>query len=176
MKALTISKSETLRSVIISSFALLLIYFTPAISHLINFPLYLIEPMRLMLILAMVHSNRQNAFLLAISLPLFSFAVSGHPVFYKMLLISAELLLNVWLYFMFLRIFKNSFTAMLTGIVISKAVYYLVKAILISLAVAGPGLFSTPIWIQVLTTLIFSGYAYAMLNGKEMETSAKGSK
>ncbi len=169
MKAITISKSETLRSVIIGSFALLLIYFTPALSHLLNFPLYLIEPMRLMLIIAMVHSNRQNAFLLAISLPLFSFAVSGHPVFYKMLLISAELALNVYLYFMFVRIFKNSFTAMLSGIVISKMVYYLVKAVLISLAVTGPGLFSTPIWIQVLTTLIFSGYAFVILNRKKAE-------
>jgi len=169
MKAITISKSETLRSVIIGSFALLLIYFTPALSHLLNFPLYLIEPMRLMLIIAMVHSNRQNAFLLAISLPLFSFAVSGHPVFYKMLLISAELALNVYLYFMFVRIFKNSFTAMLSGIVISKVVYYLVKAVLISLAVTGPGLFSTPIWIQVLTTLIFSGYAFVILNRKKAE-------
>lgn len=167
MKAITISKSETFRSVIISSFALLLIYFTPALSHLLNFPLYLIEPMRLMLIVAMVHSNKQNAYLLAITLPLFSFAVSGHPVFYKMLLISAELTLNVWLYFIFLRVFKNNFTAMLTGIVISKAVYYLVKAVLISLAVTGPGLFSTPIWIQVLTTLIFSGYAFVILNRKK---------
>ena len=176
MRALTISKSETFRSVIISSFALLAVYFTPALSHLLNFPLYLIEPMRLMLIVAMVHSNKQNAFLLAISLPLFSFAVSGHPVFYKMLLISAELTLNVWLFFMFLRIVKNSFTAMLTSIVISKAVYYLVKAVLISLAVSGPGLFSTPIWIQVLTTLIFSGYAFVMLNGKGLKISGKDSK
>jgi hypothetical protein len=169
MKAITISKSETFNSIIINSAALLLVYFTPALSHLLNFPLYLIEPMRLMLILAMVHSNRQNAFLLAISLPLFSFAVSGHPVFYKMLLISAELTLNVWLYFVFLRVFKNSFTAMLSGIVISKVAYYLVKAVLISLAVTGPGLFSTPIWIQVITTLIFSGYAFAILKKKSAE-------
>jgi hypothetical protein len=167
MKAITISKPESFNSIIINSAALLLVYFTPALSHLLNFPLYLIEPMRLMLIVAMVHSNRQNAFLLAISLPLFSFAASGHPVFYKMLLISAELTLNVWLYFMFLRIFKNSFTAMLSGIVLSKVVYYLIKALLISLAVTGPGLFSTPIWIQVLTTLIFSGYAFIILNKKK---------
>jgi hypothetical protein len=166
MKAITISKSETFNSIIINSAALLLVYFTPALSHLLNFPLYLIEPMRLMLIVAMVHGSRQNAFLLAITLPLFSFAVSGHPVFYKMLLISAELTLNVWLYFMFLRVFKNSFTAMLSGIVISKVAYYLVKAVLISLAVTGPGLFSTPIWIQVITTLIFSGYAFVILKKK----------
>lgn len=170
MKAASLPKPLVINSVIINAIALLLIYFTPTLSHLLNFPLYLIEPMRLMLILAMVHSNRQNAFLLAISLPLFSFAVSGHPVFYKMLLISAELTLNVWLYFMFLKVFRNSFTAMLTGILLSKTVYYLLKAVIISLAFTGPGLFATPIWIQIVTTLAFSGYAYVLLDRKGSES------
>jgi hypothetical protein len=167
MKEATLSRTSLINSIVINSAALVLIYFTPAISHLLNFPLYLIEPMRLMLILAMVHSNRQNAFLLAVSLPLFSFAVSGHPVFYKMLLISAELTLNVWLYYFFLKTFKNSFFAMLTGILISKTVYYLLKALLISLVIAEPGLFATPIYMQIVTTIVFSGYAYLMLHAIE---------
>ncbi len=171
MNEAILKKPTLTSSIAINSAALLLIYFTPAISHLMNFPLYLIEPMRLMLIIAMVHSNRQNAFLLAISLPLFSFAVSGHPVFYKMLLISAELTLNVWLYFIFLKVFRNSFTAMLSGIVISKVVYYLLKALLISMMITGPGLFATPIWVQVLTTLIFSGYAFVVLRKRDAENA-----
>jgi len=161
-----ISKPLIIRSIVINSAALLLIYFTPALSHLLNFPLYLIEPMRLILILAMVHSNRSNAFLLAITLPLFSFAVSGHPVFYKILLISAELTLNVWLFFFLSDKLKNGFSAMLLSIVVSKAVYYLLKAGLISVALIGPGLFSTPLWIQLLTTLVFSIYALVLLKGK----------
>jgi len=166
MKAVTITKPVLINSIIINSIAVVLIYFTPALSHLLNFPLYLIEPMRLMLILAMVHSNKQNAFLLALTLPLFSFAISAHPVFYKMLLISAELSLNVWLYYLLLKTFKNNFTALLTSILISKVAYYILKAVLIYTLLLEPGLFSTPVWIQLLTSLVFSAYAFLVLRGK----------
>ena len=166
MKAATLSKPVMVRSFIINSAALVLIYFTPALSHLLNFPLYLIEPMRLMVILAMVHGSRSNAYLLALTLPLFSYAVSAHPVFYKMLLISAELTLNVWLFYLLNNRLKNSFIAMIGGILLSKVAYYVVKAILISFAVAGPGLFSTPVWIQFITTLIFGVYATIVLTKK----------
>lgn len=157
----TLSK-PVINSFIINAAALLLIYFTPAISHLLNFPLYLAEPMRLMLILAMVHGDKRNAYLLAVTLPLFSFAISAHPVFYKMLLISAELTLNVWLFFMLRNRLKNDFAAMLSAIILSKLAYYLFKAIFISVALIGPGLISTPIWIQLLTSVLFSGYVFLM--------------
>ena len=168
MKAVTITKPVLINSLIINSVAVVLIYFTPALSHLLNFPLYLIEPMRLMLILAMVHSNKQNAFLLALTLPLFSFAISAHPVFYKMLLISAELTLNVWLYYMLFKAFKNNFTALLSSILISKVAYYILKAVLIYTLLLEPGLFSTPIWIQLITSLVFSTYAFFVLRGKNL--------
>lgn len=168
MKAVTITKPVLINSIIINSVAVVLIYFTPALSHLLNFPLYLIEPMRLMLILAMVHSNKQNAFLLALTLPLFSFAISAHPVFYKMLLISAELTLNVWLYYLLFKTFKNNFTALLSSILISKAAYYILKAILIYTLLLEPGLFSTPIWIQLITSLVFSTYAFFILRRKKL--------
>ncbi|MBK6346396.1 MAG: hypothetical protein IPN08_07655 [Bacteroidales bacterium] len=162
----TLSKPLIIKSVVINSAAILLIYFTPALSHLLNFPLYLIEPMRLMLILAMVHSNRSNAYLLAITLPLFSFAVSGHPVFFKMLLITTELTLNVWLFFLLSHKIKSIFTAMLLSVILSKIAYYSLKAGLISFAVIGPGLFSTPVLIQIITTLIFSTYTFLILGKK----------
>lgn len=163
MKAATLQNPLVRNSVIINSAALVLIYFTPALSHILNFPLYLIEPMRLMLVLAMVHSDRRNAFLLAATLPLFSFAISAHPVFYKMMLITAELTLNVWIFYMLNSRLKNSFAAMLGSILLSKGVYYLLKAVFISTAFIGPGLFSTPIWIQVVTSLVFSMYAFSLL-------------
>lgn len=160
----TITRQQIVKSLVLNSAALLLIYFTPALSHFLNFPLYLIEPMRLMLILAMVHSNRQNAYLLAATLPLFSYAVSGHPQFYKMLLISAELTLNVWLFYKLSGRISQVFTAMMLSVVSSKIVYYLLKALLISTMLIGPGLFSTPIWIQVMMTVIFSVYAFLVIN------------
>jgi len=163
MSTLVVARKPVISSILINSAALLLIYFIPTLSHLLNFPLYLIEPMRLMLILAMVHGDRRNAYLLAATLPLFSFAISAHPVFYKMVLISAELTLNVWLFFMLRERFRNNFAAMVSAIILSKVAYYLLKAIFISAVLIVPGLFSTPIWIQLLTTLIFSGYAFLVL-------------
>jgi hypothetical protein len=168
MKATAISKPLAINSLIINSMALLLIYFTPTISHLLNFPLYLIEPMRLMLILAMVHSDRRNAYLLAITLPVFSFAVSGHPLFYKMLLISAELTLNVWIFYLLKDKFKNVFASMLTAIVLSKVAYYLLKALFIFTALIGPGIFSTPLWVQIITSLAFASYAFLIINKRNI--------
>ncbi|KAF5070567.1 hypothetical protein DSECCO2_220770 [anaerobic digester metagenome] len=166
MSTASLSRRTITNSIIINTTAILLIYFTPALSHFLNFPLYLIEPMRLMLVLAMIHSDRRNAYLLALTLPLFSFAVSAHPAIYKMLLITFELLFNVWLFYTFRNRMKNIFAAMVSAIIISKAAYYGFKAIFISLALIGPGLISTPIWIQLLITLLFSCYALLLLKNK----------
>ena len=169
MKLAVNTRPLAINNLVLNSAGLLLIYFTPALSHLLNFPLYLIEPMRLVLIVAMLHSDRRNAYLLALTLPVFSFAVSAHPVFYKMLLISAELSLNVWLFFMLRNKFRNDFAAMLSAIVISKVAYYLLKFGFIYFALIGTGLFSTPIWIQVVTSFIFSAYAFMILRNSKKE-------
>ena len=166
MYVIATPRKTMISSIIINSVALLLIYFTPALSHLLNFPLYLVEPMRLMIVLAMLHSDKRNAFILAATLPLFSFAISAHPVFYKMLLISAELTINVWLFYAFRERMRNNFTAMISAIVLSKAVYYLLKSLFISAALLGAGLFSTPIWIQGITTLVFGAYAFIVFKGR----------
>jgi hypothetical protein len=166
MYVIATPRKTMISSIIINSVALLLIYFTPALSHLLNFPLYLVEPMRLMIVLAMLHSDKRNAFILAATLPLFSFAISAHPVFYKMLLISAELIINVWLFYALRERMRNNFTAMISAIVLSKAVYYLLKSLFISAALLGAGLFSTPIWIQGITTLVFGAYAFIAFRGR----------
>jgi hypothetical protein len=157
------TRKEAISGLLINISALLLIYFTPALSHLLNFPLYLAEPMRLMLVLAILHSGQRNAYLLAFTLPLFSFAVSAHPVIFKMLLITAELLLNVWLFYFLRSRMRSAFAAMASAIAISKAAYYGLKAVFISVALLGPGLISTPVWIQAMTTVIFSLYSMAII-------------
>jgi len=141
--------------------ALAFIYFVPAISHLLSLPVYLIEPMRLMLILALVHTTKQNAYIIALSLPLFSFLISAHPVLPKMVLISFELVLNVFLFFAILKRFNNTFLAILVSIISSKLIYYVIKFGLIKLALIDSGLISTPIVIQVIMVLIFSGYLFS---------------
>jgi len=141
--------------------ALAFIYFVPAISHLLSLPVYLIEPMRLMLILALVHTTKQNAYIIALSLPLFSFLISAHPVLPKMILISFELVLNVFLFFAILKRFNNTFLAILVSIVLSKLIYYVIKFGLIKLTLIDSGLISTPIVIQIIIVLIFSGYLFS---------------
>lgn len=148
------------RSILFDIIAITFIYFVPAISHLLSLPVYLIEPMRLMLILALVHTTKQNAYILAITMPLFSFLISSHPVFSKMLLITFELGLNVFLFHLLVSKFKHTFLPILLSILGSKIIYYILKFGLIQFAILKSGLISTPILIQIVMTLTFSGYLY----------------
>lgn len=147
-------------SLLIDGLAIAFIYFVPTLSHLLNLPVYLIEPMRVMLVLAMVHTHKNNAYLLALTLPLFSYLVSGHPYVLKTVLISTELVLNVWLFYRLQNIFRSSFFSMLVAIIASKTFYYALKATMISLAFIQSDLFSTPILMQVIMTILFSGYVF----------------
>jgi hypothetical protein len=163
--ALSLSKPDV-KTLLFYAFALAFIYFVPALSHMLALPVYFIEPMRLMLIIAIAHTSKRNAFIVAATLPLFSFLVSAHPHLIKMLVITAELLLNVWLFYFILKKTGNAFVSMLSSIVISKGVYYLIKFGLISTLVMTGSLVSIPLGIQLITTLIFSGYLYLALRNK----------
>ncbi len=154
----SIASKQSIINILLDILALAFIYFVPAISHLVSLPVYFIEPMRLMLILALVHTNRQNAYILALSLPLFSFLVSAHPVLPKMFLIAFELSLNVFLFFLLVKKFKNLFFPIFISIVGSKIIYYIIKFGLIQFSVLKSGLISTPILIQVVMTILFSIY------------------
>ena len=158
-----ISKS-TIKSSIFDLFAIAAIYMVPTFSHLFALPIYFIEPMRLMLILAIAHTSKKNAYLLAATLPIFSFVVSAHPVFLKTLLISGELLVNVWLFFLLSERIKNKFGAMVISIAISKMAYYAIKFILLSFVLLQGSLISTPILIQMVTMFLFGGYIFLNKN------------
>ncbi|MCB2219698.1 MAG: hypothetical protein KQI35_04820 [Bacteroidetes bacterium] len=165
-----IRSNVNIKSILIDVVGLAFIYFVPTLSHLAGLPLYLLEPMRIMLILAMAHTTQKNAYILALTLPLFSFAISMHPTLVKTLLITAELVLNVWLFYFLLKKVSNQFVAMLSSILLSKVVYYLVKFLLISLVVMQTDLFSTPVLLQFATAFIFSGYIYLIYRRRELLT------
>ncbi|HNS29697.1 MAG TPA: hypothetical protein PKL52_04105 [Tenuifilaceae bacterium] len=150
---------RTIGYLLFDTLALLFIFLVPAISHLLNFPLYLIEPMRIVLILALAHTTRRNAYIIALTLPLFSYLISAHPVFYKMLLISGELTLNVWLFYTIFGKIRHRFVAILSSIVLSKALYYLAKFVVLALILKlAEGIVTTPLYIQSATTVVFSVY------------------
>ena len=105
----TLSKSNARTIGITDAAAVLLIFLVPALSHLTAVPFYLADPMRLAVLGALlVTRNWKNSLALAVALPLVSFAISGHPVFPKCLVIAAELSVNVLLFAGFVRLFERA--------------------------------------------------------------------
>lgn len=143
---------------IVDILALVFIYFLPVISGFIDFPLYLVDPMRMMIILALAHTNKSNSYFLAILLPLFSFFIGGHPYFLKTSIILLELLLNIYLFYYLLSKIKNPFFSMLISIIVCKAFYYGLKFLLINLTLIEGSLLSTPFKYQIITAVVFSLY------------------
>lgn len=152
-------KSKT-HIIIFDLLAVVAIYLVPSISHFLDFPLYYIDPMRLILILSLVYTNRNNTFLIAATLPIVSLLISTHPSLIKSLLICAELSLNVWLYYRLSRNIKNHFIPIFLSIIIAKIFYYSAKYISLNTALIKGELFSTPLYLQISLVVLFSGYLY----------------
>jgi hypothetical protein len=157
MKLLSI-RQYPLKVLFIDAFLLLLIYLLPAAAHFTGIPVYMMEPMRLALILSIAHTNRFNTFVLAATLPLFSFLLSGHPAFIKMLIITAELLLNVWVFYLLERRRVHPFASMFLAVLLSKIACYLLYWPLISFTFMMQEADPRFIMIQLITTTIFSFY------------------
>ena len=128
--------------IIFDILALVVIYLVPSISHLLGFPLYYFDPMRLMLILSLVYTNRNNTLLIASTLPLVSLLISEHPSLIKSLLIGSELTLNVWLFYRLSRKIKNYSIPIFFSIIIAKVFYYSAKYISINTSLINGELFS----------------------------------
>jgi len=163
--AATLKRPINIRAIVIDVFALAFIYFLPALSHMVGIKLYLIEPMRLMLIFAMVHTHRKNAYFLALTLPFFSYVISAHPVFIKSGLIAMELVVNVALFFFLVKRI-HTLAAIFTSIWLSKIFYYGLKFLTILLIWPGDSLISTPLYIQLITSSVFSLYLFFMFRKK----------
>lgn len=159
-----------IKSIVLYLLALSTVYFTPALTHLFSLPIYFIEPMRLMIILALAHTKKENAYLLALTLPIFSYLVSGHPLLPKMFLITFELALNVFLYTLLAKKIRNALAPALLSILAAKAVYYGIKYILVGYGILNMGIISTPVYMQIITILAFSSYIYIILSAKHKET------
>ena len=153
---------QKIKNIVFDLIALLAIYLVPAVSHLLSFPVYYLEPMRIMLILAIVHTSRKNAYLIALTLPLFSMLISAHPSLVKTSLITGELLLNVWLFFLLSEKLSNKTLSIFLSIVVSKIFYYLVKFLVVTSALISGDLIATPIYIQIIMLFVLSGYIYLM--------------
>ena len=112
--------------------------------------------MRLALVLAIIYTNRKNAYIIALTLPVFSYFVSAHPVFPKTVLISTELLLNAYLFYFLSKKFKNKNLIFAASIVGAKLYYYVIKYILLQFVLLQGNLVSTPLVIQSTMILVFT--------------------
>lgn len=157
---LAFNRKEVITSSVFNLAALTAVYFLPAFSHLFAFPLYYLDPMRILVLLALVHTKKENAVILAVTLPLFSFMVAGHPVFAKSGLILLELLSNVLLFLVLEKKLKNVFVAGFASIILSKTMYYVAKYFLVSVGVIAGNVFSTPVYIQLIMSILFAGYIF----------------
>lgn len=163
-KTINLSGIINYRSAITDIAALIFVGLVPAASHLFNIPVYYIEPMRIMLVLALLFSSRWNAFALAIALPLFSFLVSGHPMPLKMLIIMAELLFNAWLFLLFHRNTKKPFLSAFSSIILSKMFCYAMYLIVFSMAFVEAEAESAFLLAQVIITLILSSMVWLIMH------------
>ena len=162
-----LSKNLILKNVLIDLGALALVYLIPASVHFTGLPVYMIEPMRLMLVISFVHGSRANSFLLACSLPFFSYLVSGHPELVKMLIITGELALNTALFYWLVKRYGSPFTALLLSVVISKIACYLAYWPVFSFGFMVEEAGMTFLIAQAVTTLLFSLYVFLSYKPRE---------
>ncbi len=158
-------KRTSTRAILFDVFALAFIYLVPTVSHLLSIKLYMLEPMRIMVILAMVHTRRENAWILALTLPFFSYFISAHPLLVKSGLIAIELTAMVFVFHLLMqRIHRLG--AIFASIWISKLLYYGLKYIAITTVLPAEPLVGTPLLLQLITSLFFSVYVFMMLKEK----------
>jgi hypothetical protein len=157
-----ISGVFTLRNIAIDIVILAGIYFVPALAHVAPFQLYMLDPMRVFMLAGYLLTRQNaNAYLLALTIPLFSALITGHPPLFKAVLISIELVVNLLLFTKLLsRTRMHLAIALFLSIAGSKLVYYVIKFVFINLGLVEGGLITTGLWLQLLTsvfvTLVFS--------------------
>ena len=134
-----------------------LFYMVPTLSHLTSIPFYRFEPMRCVLLLnLLLTGNKKNAYIIAVTLPLFSFFVGGHPIFAKALLMAAELSANVFLFDVLSRRIKNAAITMFLSIVASKIFYYIIKFGIISVGILDGPMVATGLMTQLIVAVVLS--------------------
>lgn len=148
-----IYKKETIADILIFTS----IYFVPTLSHYFALPLYILDPMRFAVLGSLlILNNKKNAYFLALTLPLFSFMISGHPIAIKNLIISIELCSNLFLFELLASKIESVSIGMFTSIFMSKIFYYLLKYGAITFGLMTTTLVDTSIVIQTVVAICIS--------------------
>lgn len=147
---------EKLYLALLNAIGVSLIYFTPALSHLFSFPVYYLEPMRIMMFIGLAFMNRKSVYLIALSLPIFSFLISAHPSIIKSGLIAFELFINAWLFYFLFERNGNKLQSAFFSLILSKLLYYSLKYFFIFATLLSGDLISTPVYFQIFIMIALS--------------------
>lgn len=133
---------------------LMALYLLPSLSHATALPLYMFEPMRIALIIALLFTHRANAYFIAFTIPLASVLITGHPGPLKALLMGIELSVLVAGYLFLLQKARiPAFAALCAAILLGKVVYYAMKSAALSFGLLGGSLISTPLQTQLVLAI-----------------------
>lgn len=130
------------------------LYILPGLTHILPVPLYMIDPMRLLLFLTLLTTHRMNSLVLAATIPFLSTLFSGHPVFPKNILIATELSINVIFFHWILRKQGSILLAGTLSILVAKVGYYLMKFGFLSVGILGGTLVSTAFGYQLIPLIL----------------------
>jgi hypothetical protein len=150
---LTTTSASAQRYIAIDALLLGLVAALPALSHVLPFPAYYIDPMRILLFSSLFFTqNRANTVIMAMLMPMVSVVFSGHPPFPKAILISLELLTNIAVFFYFYQERRLHIALALFGsMVLSKVAYYIGKWLFLQWGWVEGVLVSTPLSYQLAT-------------------------
>jgi hypothetical protein len=163
MSAALASLQKHSNVILIDVLLLTALYVLPSLSHVTAFPLYMFEPMRVALIIALLFTNRANTYLLAFTIPLASSVITGHPVFFKAILMGIELTILVASYGYLVRMDRiPAFVALTAGIIIGKLVYYSMKYAALSAGFLSGTLVSTP-WQNQLVLAVGTAAVFGVV-------------
>ena len=99
-------KSEIIKkAIVIDLMCFGAVYGLTYISHL--YGIYVFEPIRVLIFFVLIFSGRKNSMFMAVTLPIFSSALTGHPFVWKSAVMSVEMISNVALYFWLKQLFRR---------------------------------------------------------------------
>lgn len=134
------------------------LYLLPGLAHLTALPLYMLEPMRVAICVSLLFTNRTNTYVIALTLPLASAIIAGHPPPLKALLMGIEFSILVASYsYLVQRLRISAFAALSAGILLSKLAYYAMKFVALSAGLLAGSLISTPLQTQLVLAIGTAG-------------------
>lgn len=135
----------------------------PAASHVLAFPLYMLNPMlALLLVGILMGRDWRNALALAVLMPLVSSLVVGMPAAPKMVCMMAELAVVAGVFSLLARRW-SALPAVLVAVLGGKLVYYALKVLILAPAT----LVGTEWWIQLGAVLVWGGLFAIIYNRKK---------